>query len=251
MITKRQLGMGIIALGLGGDLALLILGRLGAGAWGGIGPFERTLLLAGFLAALTGVPLLRLGNVPAAEQKEPRYQAAPFFSVAGNQTAQVWVARVLMALAILAFLAYLGVYVAYAVDLFRWPYDYDQGESFELYDSVLHSQGEWPYRDGQSYPFYSSNYPPFFHILTMLLFPILGKRLLAGRLLAFVITLLTAALIGWTVHRRTGEVFVPILCALGYTASNFVYHVGPLCRQQLTMVFLETLAVFFIADSDD
>ncbi len=248
-ITKKQLGWLVVLAGLGADAVLLIGGRLGAGEWAGIGPLERALLLAGLGVALLGVPLLRLGDMPAAAGSEPQYR-----SVARSETghsATFWTGRVLMALALLAFLAYLGVYIAYAVDLFRWPYDYDQGESFELYDAILHSQGEWPYRDSSVYPFYSSNYPPVFHVLNILLFPLLGKTLLSGRVLSFVITLLTAFAIGWTVRRRTGGVFIPLMSALAYTASNFVYHIGPLCRQHLTMVFFETLCVFFIAGAED
>jgi hypothetical protein len=245
-ITKRQLGLLIIALGIGADLALLLVGRLGAGRWSGVGPLERAMLLAGLGVALAGVPLLRGGAEPAAVPRDPRYHP-PATPPPG---AWRWSARALRALALLAFLAYLGVYVAYAAELFRWPYDYDQGESFELYDAVLHSQGRWPYRDSSTYPFYASNYPPVFHLLNVLLFPIFGPTLLSGRVLSFVITLLTAVTLGLTVRRRTGGVFIPVMCALAYPASNFVYHVGPLCRQHLTMVFLETLCVFFIADSE-
>jgi len=249
-ITKRQLGIAIITLGVGGDLALLVIGRLGGGNWVGIGPVERTMLLAGLAFALTGIPLLRLGALPAATKVEPRYAQPPALEGYVGKTWR-WVGHGLCALALLAFLAYLGVYVTYAADLFRWPYDYDQGESFELYDAVLHSQGQWPYRDSSTFPFYASNYPPVFHVLNIALFPIFGPTLLSGRVLSFTITLLTAALIGLTVRRRTGGVFIPLMSALAYTASNFVYHVGPLCRQHLTMVFLETLCVYFVAGAFD
>ncbi len=247
-ITKKHLGWLVIALGLGADAAILVLGRLGGGQWSGIGPVERTMLLAGLGVAALGAPLLLWGgDAPAARVTEPRYAAQLPAPASQRERALRWLGRGLAALAVIAFLGYLAVYVTYAVDLFRWPYDYDQGESFELYDAVLHSQGKWPYRDSNTYPFYASNYPPVFHLLMIPLFPIFGPTLLAGRVLSFTITLLTAGLIGWTVRRRTGGIFLPAMAALAYPASNFVYHVGPLCRQQLTMVFFETLAVFFIA----
>jgi len=150
-ITKKQLGLFFIIAGLGADTLLLIVGRLGAGAWSGIGPLEGALLVGGVLLALCGIPLLRLEDAPAAAERERRYRHVAQ-SETGHST-MFWVGRILKALALLAFLAYLGVYIAYAVDLFRWPYDYDQGESFELYDAVLHSRGEWPYRDSSVYPF--------------------------------------------------------------------------------------------------
>ncbi|NLE45616.1 MAG: hypothetical protein GX620_12920 [Chloroflexi bacterium] len=250
-ITKRLLGWLLIGAGIAGDVSILLIGRLGGGAWQGIGPLEGALLLGGLIVAALGIPLLRLGDQPAATQREPSY---PITS-ADPDTTVPWALRrgttVLQAIALTIFFAYLAVYVTYAVDLFRWPYDYDQGESFELYDAVLHSRGEWPYRDSSTYPFYASNYPPVFHLLNVLLFPVFGKTLLSGRVLSFTITLLTAVAIGLTVRRRTAGLFVPIISGLAYLASNFVYHIGPLCRQHLTMVFLEVLAVAFIAGVED
>jgi len=229
---------------------LLLLGRLGAGAWGGIGPLEGALLIAGLAIALTGVPLLKGGESFAAVAEEPDYRAPEAASAAISRGAR-WVSRALWILCLVVYIGYLGVYVTYAADLFRWPYDYDQGESFELYDAVLHSEGKWPYQDSSRFPFYSSNYPPVFHIMNIALFPLLGKTLLSGRVLSFSITLLTAAMIGLTVHRRTGSLPIAGLAGLAYPASNFIYHVGPLSRQHLTMVFLETLAVYFIAGAND
>jgi hypothetical protein len=162
----------------------------------------------------------------------------------------------LTVLAILAYVGYLVVYVAYAVELFRWPFDYDQGEGFELYDAVLYSQGEWPYRDNAVYPFYASNYPPLFHLLIVPLLPIFGTRLIAGRLLSFVATIITSVAIAVVVRRKITHAeqsrrdgwLIPIISGLGFLASNYVYQVGPLCRMHMTMVMFETLAIAFIAE---
>ncbi|HIP87351.1 MAG TPA: hypothetical protein EYH27_02815 [Anaerolineales bacterium] len=158
-------------------------------------------------------------------------------------------------LALLVFLGYLAVYLTYAVALFRWPFDYDQGEGFELYDAVLYSRGEWPYRDNATFPFYASNYPPLFHLLIVPLLPIFGPRLVAGRLVSFTATLITGATIGWMVHREAREAdlpplytyVLPILSGLAFLSSNIVYQIGPLCRLHMTMVMFETLAVAAIA----
>ncbi len=248
-LTKAQLGRLLLAIGLGGDAFILLAGRLGAGAWSGIGPVEGAALGAGLLVALVGLSLLpqgaRLATAPATLRSLDARMPQP------DRRFLHWLSRGLMVIALLAFVAYLVVYLAYAVNLFRWPYDYDQGEGFELYDAVLHSRGEWPYRDSSIFPFYASNYPPVFHLLTMLLFPLVGPRLLAGRLVSFAASLFTAALIGWGVRRRVGGHFIPLVAGLAYLASNFVYHIGPLCRQHITMVLMETLAVLFIAESED
>ncbi len=247
MVTKRNLGVFMLITGLSADIGLLLLGRLGAGAWHGIGPLETALLCAGLGFSLLGIPLLKSRDIPAATKVEPSYVA----NVKQGPPLIRWLTTILWITVLAAFVGYLVIYFVYAIDLFKWPYDYDQGESFELYDAYLHSQGIWPYRDSSIFPFYSSNYPPVFHLINVLLFPIFGPTLLSGRILSFTITLLTAGLIGLTVRRRTGGLLIPIVSGLAYTASNFVYHVGPLCRQQLTMVFWETLSVFFIAGSSN
>ena len=157
-------------------------------------------------------------------------------------------ATVLTLLAVLVYVGYLVLYVVYAVDLFRWPFDYDQGEGFELYDAVLYSQGEWPYRDNAAYPYYASNYPPLFHLLIVPLLPIFGTRVVAGRLVSFTATLITGGAIFAIVRRKVGGWLIPLISGLAFLASNYVYQIGPLCRMHLTMVMFETLAIALIAD---
>ncbi|MDI7277780.1 MAG: hypothetical protein QME94_17510, partial [Anaerolineae bacterium] len=55
----------------------------------------------------------------------------------------------LLALALAVMIAYFLVYIAYAAGLLRFPFDYDQGEGFELVDTVMLSEGRWPYRDAE------------------------------------------------------------------------------------------------------
>ncbi|HEY73056.1 MAG: hypothetical protein DRJ03_11405 [Chloroflexi bacterium] len=155
------------------------------------------------------------------------------------------------ALALLAVLAYLGymiVYVVYAVNLFQWPFDYDQGEGFELYDAILYNQGEWPYQSNSTYPFYASNYPPLFHLLIVPLLPVFGPRLVAGRLVSFAATLITGGVIFVVVRRKVSGWLIPLVSGMAYLASNYVYQVGPLCRMHMTMVMFEALAIAFIAE---
>jgi len=155
--------------------------------------------------------------------------------------------RMLATLALLVYVGYLALYAAHAVNLFRWPYDYDQGEGFELYDAVLYRQGVWPYRDNAVYPYYASNYPPLFHLLVVPLLPLVGVVPAAGRLVSFTATLVTACVLGFIVRREVRGWFTPVLAGLSYLASNYVYQIGPLCRMHATMVMFEALAIFFLA----
>jgi hypothetical protein len=157
----------------------------------------------------------------------------------------------LMAAAIVVFVGYFGIYLLYAQGIFRFPYDYDQGEGFEVNDAVLFSQGQWPYRDNQVYPFYASNYPPLFHLMMLPLFPLVGGTLLAGRLVSFGATLVIGASVAAIVWRKTRMAGVAALCGLMVFASNYIYHIGPLARLHMTMVMFELLAVVCIAESGD
>jgi hypothetical protein len=161
------------------------------------------------------------------------------------------IARWLLYFTVAVFVLYLIIYVVYAAALFRFPYDYDQGEGFELNDSLLFLHGQWPYRSNEAFPFYASNYPPLFHWLVIPLFAIFGPTLTAGRVLSFAVTLLIALLVGWVVYSKTRDGPIAAISGLMVLASNFIYHVGPLYRQHMTMVLFELLAVIFISRYDN
>ena len=65
MVTKRQLGLLFIVLGIGAAVALFAIDLLGAGQFQGIGPAQRRALLIAGAAVLLGLSLLPLGNKPA------------------------------------------------------------------------------------------------------------------------------------------------------------------------------------------
>ena len=150
---------------------------------------------------------------------------------------------ILIALALLAFIGYFVIYNIYAFALFRFPFDYDQGEGFELVDTILFSRFQWPYRDNDVWPFYSSNYPPVYHLAIVPLVWIFGPKYWTGRIVSYLGTLVTAAVIGYAVQRKAKRWWLAVICGLAYLASNYIYHVGPLFRQHLFMVMFETLAV--------
>jgi hypothetical protein len=166
-----------------------------------------------------------------------------------NTTTRLWqrASQGLFLLAILLLAGHLVVYVHYAVGLMRFPFDYDQGEGFELVDTILFSEGEWPYRNNEVYPYYASNYPPLFHVILVPFVWLFGEAYWYGRLGGFLGTLVTAGTIGYVVQREGHHRPLAILSGLAFLASNYVYHVGPLFRQHMTMVMFETLGVAVLA----
>lgn len=159
------------------------------------------------------------------------------------------VSTLLFALAVGLLLFHLSVYFAYAANLISFPFDYDQGEGFELVDVIMFSEGRFPYQDTETFPFYSSNYPPLFHIFPIPFMWAFGPAYWYGRLLGFVGTLICAALIGYAVHRESQHKTLAVLSGLAFLASNTVYHIGPLFRQHMTMVLFETAAIVILANA--
>jgi hypothetical protein len=161
------------------------------------------------------------------------------------------ISRVLLGLALVLLLFYFVIYVAYAVNLIRFPYDYDQGEGFELVDVMMFSEGNWPYQDIETYPFYGSIYPPLYHVLLMPFAWLFGPQYWYGRLFSFLSTLGTAAAIGTAIYhqeKRTNATrLIALAAGLAFLASNIVYHIGPLFRQHISMIFFETVAIVVLA----
>lgn len=65
MVTKRQLGLLFILLGVGAAVGTFVIDLLGAGQFQGIGPAQQRALVAAGLAVLVGLTLIPLGNRPA------------------------------------------------------------------------------------------------------------------------------------------------------------------------------------------
>lgn len=154
-------------------------------------------------------------------------------------------------------LVHFVVYVIYAHNLIQFPFDYDQGEGFELHDVMLLSQFKSPYADIEQYPFYGSIYPPMYHVFLVPFAWLFGAGYWYGRLFSFITTLITATLIGWVVYRETYRMMphadktltrlVALASGLAFLSSNIVYHIGPLFRQHISMFMLETIAIVLLA----
>jgi hypothetical protein len=162
-----------------------------------------------------------------------------------NRLSRLQTALFSVALVILGFAFF--VYCAYAVNLMQFPFDYDQGEGFELVDTILFSQGQMPYRNTEEFPFYSSNYPPLYHVIAAPFVWFFGNEYWFGRGLSFLSTLITAGAIGYVVLKNGGNRWVALLAGMAYLSANTVYHIGPLFRQHISMVMFETLGVIILA----
>lgn len=65
MVTKRQLGIAVLIIGLIGVAGLFGVDVVGAGEWDGFGPLQQLGIGLGLGAASVGLVLIRLGDRPA------------------------------------------------------------------------------------------------------------------------------------------------------------------------------------------
>ena len=165
------------------------------------------------------------------------------------------ISRVLLFIALVMFSFYFVVYVLYTINLMQFPFDYDQGEGYELVDVVMLSEGQLPYQDAETYPFYGSIYPPVYHMMLVPFMWLFGPVYWYGRLISFLTTVVAAVAIGYAVYtegNRTKQArFVAVLAGLAFLSSNVIYHIGPLFRQHIPMFMFETLAVVILARANE
>lgn len=157
-----------------------------------------------------------------------------------------WLKNALLVLLVLIFAGHLFIYLTFGINLIQFPFDYDQAEGMELNNAILIADGKCPYCDNDTFPFYASGYPPFYHVVMVPFVWIFGPEYWYGRLIVFVGTLVTAGAIRWAVQHQTRHKTVGLIAGLAFLASNYVYHIAPLLRQHLFMVMLETLAVVLV-----
>ncbi len=64
-MTKRQLGLGFVALGVTAVIGIIGVDLIGAGNFQGIGPAQKLALMAAGVVVLVGLSLLPMGDRPA------------------------------------------------------------------------------------------------------------------------------------------------------------------------------------------
>ena len=136
----------------------------------------------------------------------------------------------LWALGMAALFGYLLIYVAHAANLAAYPYDLDQGEAYDVNSGWLLAQGRPIYTDNQTFPYYSSNYPPVYSLLLSWVIGVTGPMLAAGRLVSVAAALLTALAIAVVVGWRTRDGPAALTGGLLFIASTYVFHTTPLAR---------------------
>jgi hypothetical protein len=144
-----------------------------------------------------------------------------------------WLTRVLWGLA-LAGLAYLlGLTVWLGVSGLLFPYQLDYGEGTHLFYVKQWLSGQPIYRPIGTYPYITSNYAPLPFLLAMALTPLLGATYAAGRIWTLLaIAAITVMIVAW-VWRETKHWLPAAAAALAFAGAPYIYHWAPLFRVDL------------------
>jgi glycosyl transferase family 87 len=152
-------------------------------------------------------------------------------SVVRRPSSATWLALTpfLWSLTLVALFIQFVVYLAHAATILPYPFDIDQGEGYDINAGWLLAQGRPIYTDNQSFPYFSSNYPPVYSLAVAVAIGAWGPTPLAGRAVSFIATLALAALIFLAARARSNGVggLVAVGC---FWLSNYVFHVTPLAR---------------------
>ena len=127
-------------------------------------------------------------------------------------------------------LFYTFVYLHFSYSLLRFPFDFDQGEGYDVYSAWALVLGLPVYASPDAYPFYSSNYPPLYTLLLTPAVGLIGPRLSLGRVLSLAATAAVVALIVLAVRREARSWRPALAAGLLFLASPYVTHTTALAR---------------------
>jgi hypothetical protein len=146
-------------------------------------------------------------------------------------------------------IAYSYVYRAICAIRYPQPLDYGEGPILNQVRYIL--QGRNFYKDINSPPYIVGNYPPVFHLFSILLVPIFGISFATGRTIAFLAVIVTACIIYKIVLYFTGNKLASFLSALFYLAIDYIYVWGIYMRIDTLSILFNILGVYWVIRYED
>jgi hypothetical protein len=140
-------------------------------------------------------------------------------------------------------LVYSLSFVQFALRLCAFPFDLDQGESYDAWSGWLLNLGQLPYTDNQRFPYYSHGYPPVWSYLVSIPMAWVGPGLGPARAVSSLAALLATAVLGAAGWRLGGRVSTGLLAAGLFLASPYVFHTTPLARVNAAALLIAVCAL--------
>lgn len=126
-------------------------------------------------------------------------------------------------------------------------YDITAAEGINLGFAKLLSENKSIYSDIHKEPKYNINsYPPIFLVLMIFLFPLVGKTLLAGRIISFISSLLVGFINFKILTRKTKNKLVGFTFALAYFSTYYVFFWALSSRPDFISLLFSFTGIFFI-----
>jgi hypothetical protein len=138
---------------------------------------------------------------------------------------------------------YAAFYVQAAGELVAFPFDFDQGEGYDAWSGWLLANGHLPYTENETFPYYSSNYPPVWSWLVSLPMRSAGPGLAPARAISAAAGLLAVLLVGLAARRLSGSALAGLLAGGLFLASPYLFHTAPLARVNSTALLLSLLGL--------
>jgi hypothetical protein len=143
-------------------------------------------------------------------------------------------------------LLYALFFVEFAVRLSAFPFDLDQGETYDAWSGWLLNLGQLPYTDGGQFPYYSHGYPPLWSYLVSIPMAWLGPGLGAARAVSSLTALATAVVLGLAAWRHAHRISAGLLAAGFFLSSPYVFHTTALARVNACMVLVSVVALWLL-----
>lgn len=152
--------------------------------------------------------------------------------------------------ALLALVAHFLVYLRYAVEAVRFPFELDYGEGIVWQQALCIPDGPM-YGDITRFPFLVFHYPPVYHLVARAAALLNGDMLLAGRAVSVLCTLLTGLLAAALAYETAGPRVSRTARLMGAAAGGLtvfcywpVVAWSPLMRVDMLAVLLSFLGVW-------
>jgi hypothetical protein len=163
-----------------------------------------------------------------------------------------WIARILLALAIVSLLWFLGksawlmIRYDWKVMTFPYPVDYGEGPILDQVIRIAHFENIYK-KNLESLPLTISNYPPMFQLVQVPFAWIFGPALWYGRLISILSILATAIFITLTLQTITRDWLAAFIGGMFLFAIPYILHWSAFNRVDSLALGLSWVGIFIIA----
>ena len=169
-------------------------------------------------------------------QRARQLPSARLASVRVPAGVELWPALALL-------LAYVLIYLQFAIQLINFPFDLDQGEGYDAWSGWLINLGQLPYTSNGQFPYYSSNYPPLWSYLVSIPMAWIGPGVGAARIVSALAALTTAGVLGFAAYRLSRRPIAAVVAGGFFLASPYVFHTTPLARVNSVALLCAAIAL--------